>query len=152
MLEEKPPAWVDTLRGPRLIGSREFAMRIRPGFTALVVVGLVTLGTASAVAAPGPLGPVITAGCQDDGDTFVVDVVVRGAVAFVVDDEGTRTGEKLFLRSIDAAAFTDAGVLVEEFHKTYGQRTGHGDPVFCSGSFVEDPGVTVFFDALVTRR
>lgn len=122
---------------------------------AAVIVGLGTggVGLAPAHAVPSPLiKPVITAGCQDEEATFFVDVIAQGAVAFVLDDSGAPTGEKLFLRSIDAAAFTDDGTLVEEFHKTYGNRAGHGDPIFCSGSFVASPGVTVFFDALVTRR
>ena len=122
---------------------------------ASVLVGLGTcgVGLAPAHAVPSPLiKPVVTAGCQEGDATFFVDVIAQGAVAFVLDDSGAPTGEKLFLRSIDAAAFTDDGTLVEEFHKTYGNRTGHGDPIFCSGSFAASPGVTVFFDALVTRR
>lgn len=124
----------------------------RHAAAALMAGGVLTLGQAPAWAAAGPLEPVITAGCDEAGERFTVNIVPRGAVAFVVDEEGFRTGEKLFLVSIDAAAFTDAGALVEEFHKTYGNRTGHGEPIFCSGSFVPEPGVTVFFDALVTRR
>jgi hypothetical protein len=119
----------------------------------LVGLALAGLGSTPAQAVPGPLiKPVITAGCQDGQGTFSVDVIAQGAVAFVLDASGEPTGEKLFIRSIDAAAFTDAGALVSEFHKTYGQRAGQGDPIFCSGSYVEEPGVTVFFDVLVTRR
>jgi len=119
----------------------------------VVALGVAGVGSAPAQAVPSPqLKPVVTAGCQDERETFFVDVIAQGAVAFVLDDSGEPTGEKLFLRSIDAAAFTDEGTLVGEFHKTYGKRNGHGDPIFCSGSFVEQPGVTVFFDVLVTRH
>ena len=96
----------------------------------LVGLGACGVGLAPAHTAPSPLiKPVVTAGCQDGDATFFVDVIAQGAVAFVLDDSGAPTGEKLFLRSIDAAAFTDDGTLVEEFHKTYGNRTGHGDPI-----------------------
>ena len=119
----------------------------------LVALALVGLGSAPAQAVPSlEIKPVITAGCEDEQGTFSVDVIAQGAVAFVLDASGEPTGEKLFTLSIDAAAFTDEGTLVGEFHKTYGQRRGHGEPIFCSGSFVEEPGVTVFFDVLVTRR
>jgi hypothetical protein len=119
----------------------------------LVALALVGLGSPPAQAVPNlEIKPVITAGCQDEQGTFSVDVISQGAVAFVLDAGGEPTGEKLFTRSIDAAAFTDEGTLVGEFHKTYGQRRGHGEPIFCSGSFVEEPGVTVFFDVLLTRR
>jgi hypothetical protein len=81
-----------------------------------------------------------------------VDVIAQGVIAFVLDASGEQTGEKLFVLSLDAAALTEEGTLVGEFHKTCGERRGHGDPIFCSGSFMEQPGVTVFFDVLVTRR
>ena len=119
----------------------------------LVALALTWFGSTPAQAVPSPeIKPVITAGCQDEQGTFPVDVITQGAVAFVLDASGEPTGEKLFVLSIDAAAFTDEGTLVGEFHKTYGERRGHGDPIFCSGSFVEQPGVTVFFDVLLTRR
>ena len=119
----------------------------------LVALALALLGSTTAQAVPSPeIKPVITVGCQDEQGTFSADVIAQGAVAFVLDANGEPTGEKLFVRSIDAAAFNDEGTLLGEFHKTYGQRSGHGDPIFCSGSFVEEPGVTVFFDVLVTRR
>jgi hypothetical protein len=115
-------------------------------------VALLGVWAVPAQAFPSPeLKSVITVGCQDESGTFFLEVIPQGAVAFVLADSGEPTGEILFLVSVDAAAFTDEGVLVGEFHKTYGQRTGHGDPIFCSGSFVEEPGVTVFFDVLVTR-
>ena len=119
----------------------------------LVALAFAGLVSTPAQAVPRPeIKPVITAGCEDAQGIFFVDVIAQGAVAFVLDGSGEPTGEKLFVYSIDAAAFNDAGALVGEFHKTYGQRTGHGEPIFCSGSYVEEPGVTVFFDVLVTRR
>jgi len=145
------------MRGPaRVRGRRPHGRGVtvshRFGTSMLVALGFVGAGAAPAQAVPSvEIKSVITAGCQAQGETFFVDVIGLGAVAFVLDDSGQPTGEKLFIRSIDAAAFTDAGALVGEFHKTYGLRTGHGDPIFCSGSFVEEPGVTVFFDVLATR-
>jgi hypothetical protein len=123
------------------------------GLAIIVALAVSAVGPAPAQAVPSPqVKPVITAGCQDEGGTFFVDVIAQGAIAFVLDSTGAPSGDKLFVLSIDAAAFTEDGTLVGEFHKTYGNRTGHGDPIFCSGSFSEEPGVTVFFDVLVTRR
>ena len=119
----------------------------------LAALALTWFGSTPAQAVPSPeIKPVITAGCQDEQGTFSVDVIAQGAVAFVLDASGEPTGEKLYVLSLDAAAFTDEGTLLAELHKTYGERHGHGDAIFCSGSFVEEPGVTVFFDVLVTRR
>jgi hypothetical protein len=97
---------------------------------------------------------VITAGCNEPGgETFSVDVVPRGATVFVLDAEGARTGEKLQLLSLDLAGFTDpGGQLVFEDSMTWGNRTGQPDRIFCSGSFIPEPGIIVFFDALATRR
>ena len=119
----------------------------------LVALALVGLGSPPAQAVPSlEIKPVITAGCEDEQGAFSVDVIAQGAVAFVLDASGEPTGEKLFLLSIDATAVDAEGTVVGEFSKTYGQRQGHGEPIFCSGSFVEEPGVTVFFDVLLTRR
>ena len=120
----------------------------------LVALALVGLGSTPAQAVPSlEIKPVVTLGCEDEqGGDFSVDVIGQGAIAFVLDASGEPTGEKLFLLSIDATAVTDDGTLVGEFSKTYGQRRGHGEPISCSGSFVEEPGVTISFDALVTRR
>jgi hypothetical protein len=121
----------------------------------LVALALVGLGSTPAQGVPSPeVMPVITATCEDEqGADFSVDVVTTpGAIVFVLDASGEPTGEKLFLLSIDAEAFSDDGTLVGEFSKTYGQRRGHGEPISCSGSFVEEDGVTVFFEVVVTRR
>ncbi|MGJ9373567.1 hypothetical protein [Nesterenkonia sp. CF4.4] len=97
--------------------------------------------------------PLITIGCADgEGGYEMLNVRRHGAVAFIYDDAGVATGEKLFLRSIDAALFADSGQLLWEYNKTYGKRTGHGEPVSCSGSFRKGTHGTVFFDVLVTRR
>lgn len=129
-------------------------MTLRRVCTSIVVaLALAWLGSTPAQAVPSTeIKSVITAGCQGGQSTFSVDVIALGAIAFVLDASGEPTGEKLFVRSIDAAAFNAEGTLLGEFHKTYGQRRGHGEPIFCSGSYVEEPGVTVFFDVLVTRR
>jgi hypothetical protein len=95
----------------------------------------------------------VTVGCPADVGGFeFVDVIPLGSIAFVLDAEGEATGEKYVVHSLDVAAFTDGGDLVFEFHKVYGQRKGHGEPFSCSGSFPVEPGVTAFFDVLVTRR
>jgi hypothetical protein len=118
----------------------------------LVALALVGLGSTAAQAVPSlEIKPVVTASCEDEQGEFSVDVIGQGAIAFVLDASGEPTGEKLFLLSIDAEAFTD-GTSLGEFSKTYGQRRGHGEPISCSGSFVEEPGVTVFFEVVVTRR
>jgi hypothetical protein len=41
--------------------------------------------------------------------------------------------------------------LVFEDSMTWGNRTGQNDVIFCSGSFVPEPGVIAFFDVLATR-
>ncbi|WP_146131140.1 hypothetical protein [Nesterenkonia sandarakina] len=97
--------------------------------------------------------PLITVGCPDgEGGYEMLQVRRHGAIAFVYDDAGVATGEKLFIRSLDAALFSDSGQLLWEYSKTYGKRTGHGEPVSCSGSFRKGSDGTVFFDVLVTRR
>jgi len=120
-----------------------------------VVVGSMLVAATPAAADP-PTPLIITAGCHevdDPGTTFSVDVVPRGAVAFVVDAEGARTGEMLNLLSLDLAGFTNpGGQLVFEQHKTWGNRTGQTDVIFCSGSFVPEAGIIAFFDVLATRR
>ena len=128
-------------------------MKIRNVAAAAVLgLGLMAAGAAPANAAPSAqLKGSITAGCFIDGETVFVDVIPLGAVAFVLDEQGEPTGDKFFLVSLDSAAFTDEGQLVDEFNKTYGQRRGQGERFFCSGSFVPVPGITVFFDALVTN-
>ena len=121
----------------------------------LFALALVGLGSTPAQAVPSiEIKPVVTVTCEDEqGGTFSVDVVTTpGAIVFVLDANGEPTGEKLFLLSIDAEAFADDGTSLGEFSKTYGQRRGHGEPISCSGSFVEEPGVTVFFEVVVTRR
>ena len=119
----------------------------------LVALALVGLGSTTAQAVPSiEVKPVVTLGCEDEQGTFSVDVIGQGAIAFVLDASGEPTGEKLFLLSIDATAVDDDGTPLGEFSKTYGQRRGQGEPISCSGSFVEEDGVTVSFDALVTRR
>jgi hypothetical protein len=119
---------------------------------AFLALGIAGSGSA-AQAVPVQPDSLVTVGCADGAGGFeTLSVQPRGSIAVVFDDAGVATGEKLFLLSIDAAAFSDAGQLLGEFHKTYGKRTGHGEPVSCSGSFEEGPDVTVFFDILVTRR
>jgi hypothetical protein len=118
-----------------------------------MALGIGLVGTAtSAQAVPDPDNKfVVTAGCPDGAGGFVfIDVIPSGSKVFVLDEEGEPTGEKLFLRSIDLATFSDAGALLFEFNKTYGNRTGHGEAVSCSGSFVGEPGTRTFFDVLVT--
>ena len=117
----------------------------RAGLAALLALGLAGVGTA-AHAAPDPP---ITIGCGEGGDTF--QVAPRGSIGFVLDDEGNPTGEKLFLVQIDAAFFLDDGGLVGEYHKTYGNRYGHGERIFCTGSDPEEGG-TIFYELLVTRK
>jgi len=120
---------------------------------ALLALVLAGTGTAAQAVPVQPDFPIVTVGCADgEGGFDTLNVQPRGSFAFVFDEAGAPTGEKLFILSIDAAVFSDAGQLLGEFHKTYGQRTGHGEPVSCSGSFEESPDATVFFDVLVTRR
>lgn len=115
-------------------------------------LGLFAAGAAPAIAAPSAqLKGNITAGCEIEGQTAFVDLLAQGAVAFVLDAEGNRTGDKFFLVSVDSAAFNDEGELVDEVNRTYGKRRGHGEPFFCAGSFVPEPGITVFFDAQMTN-
>jgi hypothetical protein len=119
----------------------------------LVALALVGLGSTPAQAVPSlEIKPVVTASCEDEQGEFSVDIIPQGAIAFVLDASGEPTGEKLFLLSVDATAVSDDGTALGEFHKTYGQRRGQGEPISCSGSFVEEPGVTVTFVVLVTRR
>jgi hypothetical protein len=125
------------------------------GVCASIVVALAFVGFGSSAAQAVPsleVKPVVTAVCEDAQGEFSVDVIAQGAVAFVLDASGEPTGEKLFLLSIDATAVDDEGTPLGEFHKTYGPRRGHGEPISCSGSFVEEDGVTVSFDVVVTRR
>jgi hypothetical protein len=130
------------------------------GGTMRVVRGAVIVGLVAGFAAGAPLAAdaaeplVVNAGCNEPGgETFAVDLMPRGAIAFVLDADGERTGEKLHLLSLDVAGFTNpGGQLVLEDHKTWGNRTGQRDRVFCSGSFIPEPGIIVFFDALATRR
>ena len=120
---------------------------------ALLALGIAGSGTAAQAVPDQPDAFIVTVGCADgEGGFETLRVQPHGSIAFVVDETGAATGEKLFLLSIDAAVFSDAGQLLGEFHKTYGKRTGHGEPVSCSGSFEEGPDATVFFDILVTRR
>lgn len=125
----------------------------RVGAATVLGLGMVVSGAVTpAFAVPSAeLKGSITAGCSIDGETMFIDVIPQGAVAFVVDEQGEPTGDKYFLVSLDSAAFTDDGQLVDESHQSYGQRRGHGEQYFCSGSFVPEPGITVFFDALVTN-
>lgn len=119
-----------------------------------VVLGLSLSAVASgAQAVPNPEKKfTVTAGCQvGEGDPFFVGLLPLGSVAFVLDESGQPTGEKLFILSLDVAGWV-GGTLVYEFHKEYGKRTGHGEQVFCTGSFVPEPGVLAFFDVLATRR
>ena len=125
--------------------------RLAAGAIALGV-GLAGFATA-AEAVPSPeRKDVFTVGCPDGEGGFVdVSVIPIGAIAFELDEDGEPTGEKFFLRSIDVAVFSDAGALLFEFHKTWGNRAGHGEPFSCSGSVVEEPGTITFFDVLVTN-
>jgi hypothetical protein len=121
----------------------------------LVALALVGLGSTPAQAVPSlEIKPVVTATCEDEQGEFSVDVIPQGAIAFVLDASGEPTGEKLFVVSIDATAVDEEGTPLGEFHKTYGQRRGHGEPISCSGSFIEENGmiVTVSFDLVATRR
>lgn len=119
-----------------------------------LAAGILAGSVATAQAAPmKPDFPLVTIGCADgEGGFEMLQVQPRGSIAFVFDETGAATGEKLFLRSIDAALFSDAGQLLWEYNKSYGKRSGHGEPVSCSGSFEKSPDGTVFFDILVTRR
>ncbi|MCH8560083.1 MULTISPECIES: hypothetical protein [unclassified Nesterenkonia] len=128
---------------------------VRRGVLATFLAAGIFAGSVTAAqAAPvKPDFPLITVGCPDgEGGYDMLQVKPRGAVAFVFDEAGVATGEKLFIRSIDAALFSDAGQLLWEYNKAYGKRTGHGEPVSCSGSFRKGSDGTVFFDVLVTRR
>ncbi len=120
----------------------------------LVALALVGLGSAPAQAVPSlEVKPVVTAVCKDEQGEFSVDVIPQGAIGFVLDDaSGEPTGEKLFLVSIDATFTDEEGTVIGGFSKTYGQRRGHGEPISCTASYVEEPGVTVSLDVLVTRR
>ena len=95
---------------------------------AFLAAGIFAGSVTTAQAAPmKPDFPLITVGCPDgEGGFEMLHVRPHGAVAFVYDDAGVATGEKLFLRSIDAALFSDSGQLLWENNKTYGQRTGPG--------------------------
>ena len=121
---------------------------------ALVVGAVVTLGLAAAdpIAAADKL--VVTAGCNEPGgETFEVQLAPRGSIAFVLDAGGVRTGEKLHLVSLDLAGYTNpGGELVFEQHMTWGNRSGQPGRIFCSGSFIPEPGIIVFFDALAARH
>ncbi len=121
----------------------------RFGLTAALTLSLLGLGTAAHAAPPPDHEVVAVVGCADESGT--VEVLLRGGVGFVLDESGEPTGEKLFPVQVDFAVFSDEGVLLEEFHKTYGNRTGHGDPIFCTGT-VDLGDATGFFDAQVTRR
>jgi hypothetical protein len=131
-------------------------MRMARGALVFGVVAGSMLVAAAPAAADPPMPLVITAGCHEVDDpetTFSVDVVPHGAVAFVVDAAGERTGEMLHLLSLDLAAFTTpGGELVFEQDKTWGTRAGQTDVIFCSGFFVPEPGIIAFFDVLATRR
>ena len=124
----------------------------------LLVVGSivgVSLGIASPVAGEPPIDKklVVTAGCNEPGgELFLVNLMPLGGMAFVLDADGEPTGEKLHLLSLDLAGFDAEGQLVFELSKTWGNRTGQTDVIFCSGSFDAGDGVTAFFDALATRR
>jgi hypothetical protein len=119
----------------------------------LLAVGIAGIGPAAQAAPAQPDFPMVTVGCAyGEGGFDTLRVLPLGSVAFVVDEGGTATGEKLFIVSLDAAVFSDTGELLGEFHKAYGKRKGHGEPISCSGSFEEGPDATVFFDVLVTRR
>ncbi len=117
----------------------------------LVALVLVGLGSAPAQAVPSPEErPVITLNCEGE---LSVDVIPQGAIGFVLDDaSGEPTGEKVFLLSLDATFTDEEGAVIGGFSKTYGQRRGHGEPIPCSGSVVEEDGVTVSFEVVVTQR
>lgn len=120
-----------------------------------VVLGVALSGIATAAQAvpSAERKDVFTVGCPDGAGGFVdVDVIPLGAIAFELDEAGEPTGAKYFVHAIDVAVFSDAGALLFEFNKTFGKRTGHGEPFSCSGSAVEEPGTITFFDVLVTRR
>lgn len=118
--------------------------------TAAAAAALVVGAVGPATAAPNPKNKdVVTVFCPDGAGGFVgLDVIATGALGFIVD---APADDKIFLRSLDLAAFDPGGTLVFEFHKTYGKRAGHGEPLSCSGSFSSPDGITTFFDALITR-
>ena len=120
----------------------------RFGLTAALTLSLLGLGTAAPAAPPPDHELVAVVGCTDESGTF--DVLLRGNVGFVLDDAGEPTGEKLLPMKLDFADFSDEGMLLEEFHRTIGKRTGRGDPVFCTGT-IDLADAPAFFDALGTR-
>lgn len=126
--------------------------RLAAGAVALGV-GLSGIAAAAQAAPSAEHQDVFTVGCPDGAGGFVdVDVIPLGAIAFELDEAGEPTGARYVVHSIDVAVFSDGGALLFEFHKTYGKRTGHGEPFTCTGSVVEEPGTITFFDVLVTRR
>ena len=121
----------------------------RFGLTAALTLSLLGLGTA-AHAAPNPFhGSVGMVGCTVGGDTVTFRVLHRGSVGFVLDESGEPTGEKLFFVVFDSAVFS--GGTLQEFDKVYGNRTGQGDRLFCTGTVDFEGDAIGFYDAVVIR-